>query len=214
MISIEQIKKYKETYEELYRTTREKQREDEEYYTDTFDVPQIKAPHTIYRSGIGVKIVDSPAERIVTKNPQAFFDSLKGSAESIGRISKVVNQVWLDILRRQNPNIFKETVKQQLGFGESYVKVLHNESWLPKNSKKVARTGLPCHFIALNPMVIYGSPEEEVNGIPERVIVVYERQLSDLIVRYPGWVNPINDRNVYLSDAQILLGCLECVCDY
>jgi len=195
MISIEQIKKYKETYEELYRTTREKQREDEEYYTDTFDVPQIKAPHTVYRSGIGVKIVDSPAERIVTKNPQAFFDSLKGSAESIGRISKVVNQVWLDILRRQNPNIFKETVKQQLGFGESYVKVLHNESWLPKNSKKVARTGLPCHFIALNPMVIYGSPEEEVNGIPERVIVVYERQLSDLIVRYPGWVNPINDRN-------------------
>lgn len=183
MTTKEEILGYKERYTmELYSLTRKAQEEDELYYKDTFPVPEVKEPHHIYRSGIGVRIVDAPAEHIVTRNPQAFFDVRKGGKEAGLRISEVVNQVWLDILRRQNPSIFKENIKQQLGYGEAYIKVLHNDNWVKGN-----RIDLPIHFIALNPMVVYGSPEENVNGIPDRVIVLYQRQLSDVIVRYPNW---------------------------
>ena len=186
MITLKEIQGYKERYTTiLYDLTRKAQLEDELYYKDTFLVPEVKAPHHIYRSGIGVRIVDAPAEHIVTRNPQAFFDVRKGAKESGLRISEVVNQVWLDILRRQNPSIFKENIKQQLGYGEAYIKVLHNENWLKGN-----RLNLPVHFIALNPMVVYGSPEEDVNGIPDRVIVWFQRQLSDVVVRYPDWTDP------------------------
>jgi len=190
-MNIEEILSYKELYtNELYTLTRAYQNEDELYYKDKFQVPEIKDPHTIYRSGYGVRIVDAPAEHIVTKNPQAFFDVRKGGKAAGLHISELVNQVWLDVLRRQNPQIFKENIKQQLGYGEAYIKVIHNDSWLNGN-----RSNLPVHFIALNPMVVYGSPEEDVNGIPDRVIIWYERQLSDVIVRYPNWSDPKkNDR--------------------
>ena len=184
-MDIEEIRNYKERLIDLYSSTRKEQRTDETYYKDTFSVDEIKEPHHIYRSGIGVRIVDSPAERIVTKNPQAFFDIRKGSKDSGPRISELINQVWLDVLRRQNPNIFKEHIKGQLGYGEAYFRVVHNEDWTDRN-----RIGLPVHFIVLNPMVVYGSPEEDVNGVPKRVIVFYERQPLDIIVRYPNWSNP------------------------
>ena len=186
MIKKEEILKYKERYTTiLYKATRDIQAEDELYYKDTFPVPEVKSPHHIYRSGIGVRIVDAPAEHIVTRNPQAFFDVRKGGKESGLRISEVVNQVWLPVLSRQNPNIFKEDIKQQLGYGEGYIKVLHNENWIKGN-----RIDLPVHFIAPNSMVIYGSPEEDVNGIPDRVIEWYQRQPSEVIVRYPKWTDP------------------------
>lgn len=181
----EEILDYKEHYiKTLYAKTRAEQAVDELYYNDEFPVEEVKDPHHIYRSGLGTRIIDAPAENIITRNPQAFFDVLKGSNDSRLRISEMVNQVWIDILRRQNPHVLKEFVKQQLGYGEAYFKVIHSQPWMSK------KTGLPIHFIVLNSSVIYGSPEEDVNGVPERVIVFYDRQPADVIVRYPSWSNP------------------------
>ncbi len=185
MITLEKIREYKESYKALYSNVRREQGIDNEYINDKFPVPEIKNPHHIYRSGLGIRIIDAPAEQIVTSNPQAFFQVLKGSKDAGLKWSEVVNGVWMDILRRQNPNIFKEFNKDQLGRGEAYYKVIHNESWLGKE-----KTGLPVHFIVLDPMVIYASPEEDVNGIPNRILIMYERQLSDVIVRYRNWSNP------------------------
>lgn len=199
MLDIEEIKKLKTRYkDEIYGKVRTEQRTDLEYIDDTFTPEAVRHPHKVLRLGLGYEIVNAPAEQIVTSNPQAFIEA--GNKEVAIRISKVIND-WIDILRRQNPNPFKESVKNKLGRGENYIKVVHNEAWVTKPMGKdkgkfpiFDRRGLPVLFQILDPMVIYGSPEEDENGIPRRVIVFYERQLQELIVRYPELSKPADKK--------------------
>ncbi len=187
MKDIQEIIKIKEFYKEtLYGKVREAQKTDQTYYDDTFPVQEVKSPHQVYRSGMGVRIIDAPAEQIVTSNPQVFVDM--GNKETGLKISKIFNGTWIDILRRQNPNPFKETIKNPLLRGETFIRITANPRWsIDKNY-----IGLPIVFSIPDPMVIYASPEEDENGIPERVIVFYERQPRDVIVAYPEWENPKN----------------------
>lgn len=181
------IREYKQHYKKLYSAVRDIQKEDQSYRDDTFPVPEIRDPHRVWRSGMGKDMVDSPAEQIVTSNPQAFFEIRKGDKDASIRFSKEVNQDWIDILRRQNPNPFKESVKNKLGRGESFIHPIHNELWVTGNKE---RKGLPVLFLIPDPMVVYASPQEDENGIPEIVIILYQRQPKDLIVKYPSWTNP------------------------
>ena len=167
----------------LYGQTRREQKEDLEFINDTFNVEAVKKPHKVVRLGLGYEIVNAPGEQIVTSNPQANIEVLKGGKGAEERISQVVNG-WIDVLRRQNPNPFKESVSNKLGRGENYIKVIHNESWVTKGQR---RYGLPVFFLIPDPMVIYGSPEEDEDGVPSRLIVSCERQPSELVVRYPWW---------------------------
>ncbi len=185
---IDEIRKLKTHYiNNLYTRTTAEQKIDQKYRDDTFEVDEVKGPHTIYRSGIGTRMVDAPAEQIVTSNPQVFVEVLKGASDTGERISKLINQSWIPIIRRQSPNPPKESLKNKLCRGESYIYVCHNEAWV--TGKKI-KDGLPVFFLIPDPMVIFGSPEEDANGVPERVIVFYERQYNDVIVRYPNWTNP------------------------
>jgi len=187
-ITREEIYKLKQYYvEELYKDVRKEQEIDQQYRDDTFPVPEIREPHRIWRSGMGYRVVDAPAEQIITSNPQVFVRIFKGDKDAGERISREINQVWIEALRRQMPNPFKETLKNHLCRGESYIKVCHNETWVVPPMKRV---GLPVLFLMLDPMVIYGSPEESELGIPEKVLVIYRRQPLDVIVRYPHWTNP------------------------
>lgn len=184
-VTVKEIRDYKEyLVKNLYHEVRLEQELDRTYIDDTFVVPEVKNPHHLYRSGFGVRIVDAPAEQIVTSNPQAFVTIHKGSQEASERLGEVINQRWVDILRRQNPNPFKENIKDGLGRGEFFIKVVHKEDWVTSNPDKM---GLPVVFMILDPMVIYASPEEDDNGIPLRIMVIYQRQTKDLIVRYPDW---------------------------
>lgn len=194
-MEIADIRKLKDWYKrELYNKVREEQKTDQSYIDDTFGVPEVKSPHRVVRSGIGSRIVDAPAEQIITSNPQVFFDIVKGSKDVAVNLSKEVNR-WIDVLRLSNPNIFKEDVKNKLGRGESYIQVCHNESWVTSTPK---RQGLPVIFSIPDPMVIYGSPAEDNcgwipnAGVPNEVIVFYERQPEDVLARYPSWSN-LND---------------------
>ncbi len=186
-MDIKQIKALRKQYldaaDGFYSKTREQQKKDQTYIDDSF-VPNIRHPHKILRLGIGDEIVNSPAEHIVTSNPQAFVEGK--NKEACIRISTVVND-WIDTLRRQNPNPFKESVKNKLGRGENYIEVLHNEGWVTGDKKRI---GMPVLFIVHDPMVIYGSRAENDDGIPDMVIVFYERQPEDVIVRYPNWTKP------------------------
>ena len=204
MLGIDEIKNFKKRYATdpdcIYTKVRSEQKTDQSYRDDTFKVDEIREPHKVWRSGLGARMVDAPAEQIITSNPQAFFETVSKNKEAINRISQVVNQNWIPILRRQNPNPFKEFVKNDLGRGESFIKVCHNEGWVtnPIGTDKdklpiFNRQGLPVFFLLLDPMVIYASPEEDENGIPERVIIKYERQPLDVIVRYSKWTNPKRD---------------------
>src|SRR3990167_10404607 len=124
MTILEEIRQTKEHYTtNLYNKVRAEQKIDQEYIDDTFSVPEIHEPHNIYRAGLGDRIVNAPAERIVTSNPQVFFhprQNTKSAHESALKLSELVNGHWIPILRKQNPNIFKEFIKNQLGRGEAF----------------------------------------------------------------------------------------------
>jgi len=185
MTSVEEILKLKERYLELYGTVRTEQNTDKTYIEDTFTVG-VTEPHKVLRLGLGYEIVNAPADQIVTSNPQAFVEVLKGREDSGKRIGKFINK-QIDILKRQNPNPFKESVKNKGGRGENYIRLFHNERWV---LKPIDKTGMPVFFSTPDPMVMYGSPEEDVNGVPNIVIVKYERQPSEVILKYPHWTNP------------------------
>jgi hypothetical protein len=113
------------------------------------------------------------------------------------RISKVINN-WIELLRRQNPNPFKETVKNMLGRGESYIKVVHNKKWLTNPIGKYNdglplfdRSGLPVLFPITDPMIVYGSPEEDINGTPERVVLYYKRHIREVVSEFPQFDNKV-----------------------
>ena len=129
MLSEVKIKELKtRLVDELYKETTKQQEEDLTYINDTFEPAAVKSPHTVLRLGLGYEIVNSPAEQIVTSNPQVSVQVLKRGKwvedEQAGRIGIVFNG-WTDVLKRQNPNPFKETVKNKLGRGENYIQVAH-----------------------------------------------------------------------------------------
>ena len=192
---LERIKETKTHFVDvLYSNVRAEQETDQTYIEDTFKVPEIHEPHHIYRAGLGVRIVDAPAEHIVTSNPQVFFhprSKTKTANESALKLSKLVNEHWLPVIQKQNPNIFKEFIKAQLGRGEAFFKVVHNESWVTDGKVK---QGLPVRFLVPDSMVVYASPEENDDGIPDRVIVYYQiPQVRDLILKYPLLNDPNKD---------------------
>jgi len=172
--------------EELYSKVRTEQREDQEYIDDTFPVPEVHKPHKIVRHGYGRRMIDTPAEQIITSNPQVFVEVLKGPKGAQTRISTLFNN-WIEVLRRQNPNPFKEFVKNQLARGEAFIKLGHEESWVTGNMRQI---GLPVWFSVPDPMVIYASPSEDENGIPEETFVIFERQPWEVLSIYPEWSNP------------------------
>jgi len=183
----------KETYytTELYGTVRTEQREDKLYIDDKFPVPEVRHPHKPRRMGFGRRMVDAPADEIITSNPQVFVTVVKGRKEAESRIAELFNG-WFDILRRQNPNPIKESVKNPLARGENFIQLLHNRNWVTNPVKKdkaglpvFDKSGMPIHFLVPEPMVVYASPEEDENGMPLEVLVIYEKQPRDVIADYP-----------------------------
>ncbi len=180
----------------LYTKVRAQQEIDLTYINDTFVVDEIADPHTLYRSGIGDRIVNAPAEHIVTENPQVFFipkKPTKANIRSAEKMSEVVNEFWIPLIKRQNPNIFKEFIKNLLGRGESFFKVLPNPRYEYGDP-------LPVNFTVPDSMVIYASPSESIEGVPDRVVVYYDiSQYRDLIPRYPMLENVQWDANEQIT---------------
>ncbi len=196
MRTIKEIIALKDDYKNrVYSKTREEQTTDMQYRDDTFPVEEVRKPHKVLRLGIGARMVDAPAEQIVTSNPQVYFE-LKNQDIS-KKLSRVVNKEWIPRISLQNPNPFKESLKNKLCRGESFIRLVSNPLWL---KEKPDKKGLPVLFRMLDPMVIYASPKEDDSGwepdqgIPNNVIVLYERSPWDVISSYPEWSNPLMSR--------------------
>lgn len=190
MPTVEEIKKLKEHYvNDVYSGVREEQRVDDTFYKDIFPVPQISNPNRIQRTGRAPRLIDSPAEHIITSNPQVFrypIKETKSSAESALKVSIECNR-WVNILKRQNPNPYKEFVKNLLLRGEAWIHPVHNERWV---MEPIIRKGLPVLFPIPDPMVIYADTNEDEDGVPAQVIVFYERQPWMVHAKYKDWTNP------------------------
>jgi len=189
--TVDEIRKLLTYYkDDLYGTLRAEQNQYDKFYHDTFEVPWIKPPMVVSRTGAAAELVDEPVEQISAAKLIAYRPSLKETniaKESAIKVSKLINEDWIRRLMKGNPNPKKECIKNIFYMGESWLHPVHNQSWVmpPFN-----RTGLPVLFLTPDPRVIYASPNEDENGIPEDVIVFYERMPWIVQSKYPAWSDP------------------------
>lgn len=165
------------------------QKEVAEFYHDIFPVPWIKKPMIVSRTGAASELIDEPVEQISAANLIASRPQLKDTAiakDSAVKVSELVNQDWIKRLMRQNPNPKKECIKNIFLRGESWIHPIHNPAWV---KEPFDRTRLPVFFLTPDPMIIYASLNEDENGIPENVIVFYERMPWQVKFNYPDWKN-------------------------
>ncbi len=176
---------------DFYSECRQQQRIDDEFYNDTFKVTDIvKPPVMVMRTGRGRRMVDRPTDHIVTSNPQASRISKKDTQEEtkvVTAVNNMLNIEWLPSLKKQNPNAFKQHVKFNMNRGEAWIQVVHNSSWVTGKKK---REGLPIIFRLPDPMIVFASPNEDCNGVPEYVIMWYQRLPRILKKLYPDWSDP------------------------
>jgi len=190
------IKEIKELENHLVNTRHshrvEVQQDDQTYYDDTFSLPLIKDASYIVRTGAPARLINGITEQIVTDNPQAFTKPRENTnianASSVN-VAKEFNR-QLQILNKQNPNPFKESIKNKLVRGDNYIYVIHNESLVNYKGDwhKDMPDAVPVKYIVFDPMIVFFDPDEgEENGIPNRVIISFKRSAGELHQRYPHW---------------------------
>ena len=195
MRSIEEIRDLKNYYlTEFYSVVRREQNLDAEFYNDIFDVPQIKTPTKLSRTGGGRERVDVPVSQISAYKITAHRKPILGrkgvskeAQDSAIKISRMVNEDWIARMMKRNPSPLREFLLNLFLRGEAWWHPVHNERWV---SKPIDRNGSPVLFLVPDPMIIYASPNEDENGIPEHVIVWYERMPWLIKQKYPAWNNP------------------------
>lgn len=182
MITVSEIKALKEYLVNVYHSKRVRQQADDENFTnDNFSISYLPDEVPKMATGKAYRMVSAPAEHIITSNPQLFRTAVKNSdTDSANRIAKLGNK-WLRILSQQNPNPFKLFVKKLLGQGEGWIYVLPNEEGL-----------MPFDLIIPDPKIIYEDDwAGEVEGVPERILVCYDRIAENIKRGYPDfkWLN-------------------------
>ena len=185
------ITKLKDWLTGIYYTgLRAEQGLDLQFYNDTFEVKQLEQLFVKSRTGGGRELIDMPVEQldsaqmVVSRPLKSEHANEKTKADSI---TAMINDLWIPRMMRHSPNAKRSFLKHQILFGEAFVNPQHNESWVKKGMK---REGLPVIFYTPNPMVIYASPNEDENGIPEYVIVHYLQLPWAVKTRYPSWSGP------------------------
>lgn len=189
--TVKEIRDLLKDYKTYYGQTRTNQGENVTFYDDTFKVPWIEDPKAVSRTGSGAELIDEPVEQLSAANLIAFREPLKDTQiaeDSAIKVSGLVN-AWIKRMMRVNPNPKKQNLKNKFLFGESWIHPVHNPNWV---MAPFDRTGLPVFPLIPDPRTIYASPNEDENGIPEHVIVCYERMPHTIKAKYPAWTNPKN----------------------
>jgi hypothetical protein len=173
MISIEEIRKLKESLEEHYSGLRREQETDQQFYDDKFPV-NITGPYHVVRTGSAARIVDNLVDHITTSNPRVSRDPKKKSQtaqESARKVTILLNS-WVEKLVEQ----IEEAVKNGGLRGEGYFQLDFN----PDDKF------MPITITAPDPYIVYADPHE-VNGIPARVIKWHKMTVGAVRTLYPEW---------------------------
>jgi len=191
-MKIEEIRELKDYYVNvLYSQRVAEQVMDDLYYQDRFNVSDIvKPPVHVMRTGRARRLIDGPAEHIITSNPQATRRDLADSEAEVirnKRILSMVNNLWLPAWKKSNPNVYKQHVKYNLLRGEVWIQVGHNEAWV---NDPMDKSGIPVWLRLPDPIIAFGSPNEDENGVPEHLFMVYMRAPAIIKRLYPDWSNP------------------------
>ena len=187
MIDRNYIKRRETVLIDEYHSLRKGEQEtDQEFYDDTFNVPLLKDKLTLeQRTGEAARLIDVPARSIITNNPQAFREARnRGDIDSAGRVGELLNNfIWQ--LKLQNPDPFREHPKDSLLRGEAWIRTRYDTEWR-QNGRR-----FPVWLTVPDPLTMFASPEE-IDGVPEEVIVRYERQWDDVGHIWKDWTNPLH----------------------
>ncbi len=159
---------------------------DQSYINDTFAISFLQNKDGTYKipvvkTGKAYRMVSAPAEHIITAIPQIYRVSRKKKdTEADKRIAVEANR-WVNIMSHQNPNPFKEHPKENLGYGEAWLYVIHNN-----NFDREDPNDMPFQIIVVNPMIAFSNGDER-NGVPSRLVISYERVASNIKQNYPDW---------------------------
>jgi hypothetical protein len=169
----------------VYSATRSEQKIDQTYYDDLFPVPWIHNPKQIVRVGLGKSFCDTPIPYIITDKPVATVEN------NDPKLTKEVNrQIKIHLLK--NPDPFREHARILNKRGEAWIWVMHDERCVTGSEEDrmlAKKYGALVDFILPEPMNIYASTKE-INGVPEDVIIWYQRDMRGLQDAYPGWTPP------------------------
>ncbi len=189
MRNLTEIKELKTWLIDTYHAERVwQQGEDDKYYWDTFAVPYIKLPYQTRRMGAGFRLVDVPANDILTSDPKVYVEAVSNTNKAKENAIKrgILLNHWSRQLLKQNPQPYKEVIKNQLARGEGWIH--------PVNNSDYDGTNMPIHFATPDPLTIFASPDER-DGIPDYAIVSYNRYYGAVQNRYEHWTNPKNAGN-------------------
>lgn len=192
-----EIKDIKQHLIDIHSNRRTEQETDKSYYEDTFSVPLIKDSKYIIRTGAAAALVEGVTSQLLSDNPQVFRKPLKDTAAantSAQKVASFLNRV-AQRLQRQNPNRYKESFKNQLVLGEMWLYTIHNENFDPDDPND-----FPFNTFVPDPLVVYFDPREgEVDGVPNRIMLLFERTIADIRRNYPLWIPPSNQPNKKVS---------------
>lgn len=193
-----------------YSALRSEQKKDNKYYENTHDlgIPANSGYHEV-RTGTGRAIVEvasrrllgTPADESAPRKNTKDYEELNSKRKLF--IKAFVNQ-YLDVI--------KESFKKALLRGESYYRVLLDESQQleePQKQKGESKEdfgkrlerwelectdAIPISFTTPDPMTIYPSLDQEL-GVPRDVIVCYSRTVGDVKAKWPQWSNAKNKKD-------------------
>ena len=181
-VNLKKIKEIKSLLDEFHTNRITQQQTDDLYRNDEFGIDFLNKQIKIVRTGKGYRMASAPAEHIITSNPQVFRRQKGNAVQASERVGVELNR-WSRILLRQNPQPYKEYVKKLLGKGEAWSYWFHNNNYDSSDPNS-----LPFELVIPDPTIVFVDPEAgEVDGVPNRVIISYERIASNIILNYPKW---------------------------
>jgi len=191
MRTVQEIQELKEWLVNDYHANRVREQiTDRAYIEDDFKLPHIKEPYTEIKLGTAFRMVTTPANHIITSNPQVYVEAVADNDAARARQNKrgsLLNH-WADYLTKQNPQPYKESVKNALQRGEGWIHVVNNPDF---GDSGLFRENLPVLFTLPDPLIVFGSPDE-LNGVPDELIICYQRHYNSVLNRYEHWANPKN----------------------
>ena len=170
------------------------QKDDDQYYWDTFQVPDIPKPFQVYYSGRGSRMVDRPLEHLISPKPQVFRkERNKGDIESNARVTAELNR-WIMAWRRS----IYDAAKKCMLRGECWGHLVLNTVKDPKtgNDMSVPEDEVSILLQTPDPIMVFADYSTEINGVPKEVVISCERSATVIESLFPNWGNPDKKKTV------------------
>ncbi len=198
-MNLQEIKDFKE-YVVNTRNSKKvaSQKMDQDFFLDDYPMPLIKDSKYQIRTGFVAGTTNTITNQMIGNNPRAFTqprnDSQDASKDSARRVASEANR-WLKEWNRQYRNPYRASFKHLDIRGEKFIYLTHNPEfaqWEKSEHKGMGWTdvhpdAIPVTPVFYDPMVVFVDPSENIDGRPSRVVICYQRSVSELRASSQHW---------------------------